>query len=400
MEVVCKYEHLLKKGVGLTLLICLALFNYVQSEEFQIDESRYRLSESQSLIPPFSNSHNWLFRGSTITPNKTIQLTELKTCSRKSVWNTIPNLATSWKLTFEYTAFSPNKDQRVADGLALWYLPPSVQSTYESAQFMYGGPSGNFTGLLIAIDTYSQKSSKNLKRNFDQSAVIVVYNDVPREYNWETEGFEIESGRGLVTNRYLNTNESISKMAIEYVDNILKIYHNERDNDLHLVLTVKDLKLPLGYNFGISAASGGLFGLFELRNFKFHPDSLTMSQQLPQVYESTKPVQVHMITKTVTEPTSSSTIMYSMFGLCGMIILILSQNNSKRAQETINATAPEQNESGCAIEMKEVQGAPPILPPKPKKKRFYFKLSTYTGHGRNLHRSHDPNDDYDHLNFN
>lgn len=278
---------------------------------------KYFLRQEQSLIPPFVNgtSKNWLFRGATITDHKTIALTELATCSRRSVWNKIPNLFNSWKVELKYTVFNPSKNQEVADGLALWYLPPSVQHTYESSQFSYGGPSGNFTGLLIAIDPYTPpKNNITLQRDNSESAIIVVYNDFPRMYNWTTEGHDIMSGQCLVTNRYNGSVDTISTLEVLFNGNDLSIYHSFGYQSKKFCLEVKNLKLPLGYNFGVSAATGGFKALFEIYHFKFYSDS----QQIIQTYEEAKNINEEKTTKI-----DVTHLYFLNYGLIGAIIFIV-----------------------------------------------------------------------------
>lgn len=236
------------------------------------------------MITPFTNgSSNWLFRGATLTDHQTIALTEKATCSRRSVWNTIPTFETSWKIELKYTTHSSTRF--MADGIALWYLPPNVQHTYESSQTTYGGPAGEFTGLLIAIDNYQNtKKPKNLDRNFEQSAIIAVFNETPKKYDFETEGYDIMSGRCLVRNRYFGRIDTISTLTLEYDSNVLSIFHTNYTGDFQFCLRINNLTLPLGYNFGISAATGGFYSIFELITLNMHAktDHIKYAFQIPQ----------------------------------------------------------------------------------------------------------------------
>uniref|UniRef100_A0A336LGK4 CSON009210 protein n=1 Tax=Culicoides sonorensis TaxID=179676 RepID=A0A336LGK4_CULSO len=259
----------------------------VSPQSFEHDPIQYPISQFQSLIPPFNYSlDTWIFRGSSINSRGTIPLTEPSTCSRKSVWSKLPNLAESWKLELDYISYNENENAPNADGMALWYLPPSFQDNYDSHQLTYGGPTGAFTGLLVVIDPYQGVGDRLIERNKDQSVVAVIYNEFPRTYNFRNEGVDEKLGGCLVTNRYNNRTETISTLALEYADNKLRVYHSNGSRLLETCDTV-DVKLPLGYNFGVSAANGGIPGVFELISFKFYPSATSEKPKLPHKIDYT-----------------------------------------------------------------------------------------------------------------
>lgn len=237
----------------------------------------FKLNETYSLFPPFVQSltKNWQVHNISLTKNDSIVLTPREKSKWGSIWSRIPTSSNSWKLVLNYSAYNFGSLSDIADGLALWYLPTSSQLRYEPSHHTYGGPGGpnrNFTGLMIAIDNHKFPSNYSLNRTSDQAAIIVVYNEVPRLYDWIHEGFDIAAGRCLVQNRYRNTSNTFSKLAVEYVDEVLNVYHTNESQELELCVTVRDLKMPSGYLLGISAGNGGIVGAYEVHSFMFYDD--------------------------------------------------------------------------------------------------------------------------------
>lgn len=364
------------------------------------------MSHAQSLIPPFSNGfmNYWLFHGATI--NKTISLTGATTCSRSSIWNKVLNTATSWKLELKYTAFNPT-GEFVADGLALWYMPISVEETYQSKQFAYGGPFTNFTGLLIAIDTFKQKNGQTLPRTAQQSSVIVVHNKIPRVYDWETEGHAIKSGRCLVTNRYYGTDKTVSTVALEYVDNVLRVYHTNNSNVLEWCLTVRGINLPLGYSFGISAASGGYSGQFEVRHFKFHPEARSFNGQPLAVIDAVK--DYHDPNNVTQNDSFPFHIIYALLGFIIFIIILLIilvvflfKNRNQSSGNVEEKSGPKVMETGNSLRTVQSDRAPVntgksniVLP----KVSFTHRLTPVSNNDDYANYGNYEDMSYDHLNF-
>uniref|UniRef100_A0A336MIG8 CSON002029 protein n=1 Tax=Culicoides sonorensis TaxID=179676 RepID=A0A336MIG8_CULSO len=235
--------------------------------------SRFKLNSNYSLIPPFDEAlyNFWLFRNVTLSESgDRVILTPRRPSKWGGIWNLIPTPPDiSWKAMLQYTAYNDNTE--IADGIAFWLLPPGSLN-YEPAHVRYGGPNTNFTGLMIAIDSYKFPSNYSLNRTTDQAAIIVVYNEKSRHFDWVSEGHDIFSGRCLVKNRYQNKTKIISKLVVEYADAELKIYHTNGTNELEFCTTVKNLKIPSGYLIGLSAGNGDIVGAYEVHSFKFYED--------------------------------------------------------------------------------------------------------------------------------
>uniref|UniRef100_A0A336MVU1 CSON002030 protein n=1 Tax=Culicoides sonorensis TaxID=179676 RepID=A0A336MVU1_CULSO len=245
------------------LLILVVLHIFDVNCNFTIDESKYQLNANYSLIQPFNvNLYRfWIFRNARISESKDqIILTPLQRSTSGAVWNMIPTPPTpSWKTVLQYTAYNDFMAE-IADGIAFWLLQPGSLN-HEPVHHKYGGPDTDFTCLMIAIDSYKSPSDHSLNRNEDEAAIIVVYNEEPRHYDWDSEGYEIMSGRCLVQNRYRISTQIISELVVEYAD-----------DELELCTTVKNLTLPSGYLIGLSASTGGHFAAYEVHSFRFYED--------------------------------------------------------------------------------------------------------------------------------
>lgn len=230
------------------------------------------MNGTYSLLPPFTreSTSNWLLRNATLSKPDSIVLTPHESSKWGSIWNQHPTKSNSWKAVLRYSVFG--KFQPIADGIAFWLLPVNSQWTYAANHHVYGGPNRDFTGLLIAIDNYQLPSNLTLNRTSDESAVIVVYNKEARHYNWITEGQDIMSGRCLVRNRYRNTTNTFAKLAVEYVDEELKVYHTNGTEKLQLCVAIRSIQIPTGYLLGISAGNGLFIGAFEVQSFMYYED--------------------------------------------------------------------------------------------------------------------------------
>lgn len=163
----------------------------------------------------------------------------------------------------------------------------------------YGGPSKNFKGLLIAIDTFKYKSRPN-----DESEIIVLYNEDTHTYDWDSEQFSSSLlGKRVVKNQKRKDVDRIETLTAEYVTGALKVCHStDRDDQCDSYR----VKLPSDYTFGISATTGDNFGSFQVRSFKLYEYSPVVTTTTP-VVTTTKPVvttTTFITTKIIGAPTT------------------------------------------------------------------------------------------------
>lgn len=222
-------------------------------------------------MPPFdqSTTKEWLFRNSSYK-NDSIILTPRQPGKWGSIWNRIKTTTNSWKIVLKYSAY--NDQVQIADGIAFWYVPESSQWTYQATHHAYGGPSRNFTGLMIVMDNYKLPSNLSLTRTKSQAALVVVHNENPRFYDWVNEGYDTMVGRCLVNNRYRNTTNTLATLAVEYVDEVLKVYHTNESEVLELCVEAHGLKIPSGYIIGISAGNGLIIGAYKIHSLMYYDD--------------------------------------------------------------------------------------------------------------------------------
>lgn len=185
-----------------------------------------------------------------------------------SIWSKHSPSTAYWKVKLNYSAHGDGEE--IADGLAFWFVPPITHWDYKPHHESYGGPGPTFKGLMIAVDVHKQYDDRVLARtNEHQSAVLVVYNEVPRVYDWDTEGHDILSGRCLVTDQHKES-ELQQILIVEYVNKKLNVYHTSDGKGPQLCVTVNSLAIPSGYNFGISAGTGGIDGTFDVHSFELY----------------------------------------------------------------------------------------------------------------------------------
>lgn len=226
------------------------------------------LNKKYSLIPPFdeNTTSEWVLKDLCTFNEDTIMLTNRTEDEKGSIWNKYSSFSTSWKIELNYRAeFDSDFEQlfpKFADGIAFWYVPPITDWNFETYYNSYGGSNPEFVGLMIAIDDYQLLGSNT-------SAVVVVYNEVARWYNWNTEGHDIRSGRCLMQHGH-GVDPDSDELVIEYVNKTLNVYHTSNGSHLELCVSVDNLSLPAEYSFGISASTGGIKGHFSVKSFKFY----------------------------------------------------------------------------------------------------------------------------------
>uniref|UniRef100_A0A336KKY3 CSON011745 protein n=1 Tax=Culicoides sonorensis TaxID=179676 RepID=A0A336KKY3_CULSO len=233
---------------------------------------RFKLNTNHSLIPPFDDSikQHWHLTSPKIFQNCRISLTPYTNRILSFMWNENPTPKASWKAVLQYTAF--NDEEKIADGIAFFLIPPKTSVSFGANM---NGLFTGFMGLMIAIDN-SKNPYYTLHQSNNQAAVNVVYNKIPDRYNWYSEGYENRLGSCVVNIRYGNSNQSISTLAVEYVDGVLNVYHtnktqNLETNEMEFCTSVKGLEIPPGF-VRFYAFYYPYMEAYEVHSFKFYDD--------------------------------------------------------------------------------------------------------------------------------
>nr|XP_039247463.1 vesicular integral-membrane protein VIP36-like [Styela clava] len=206
------------------------------------------LKRQHSLIKPYTGSSasipNWDYRDATMITNSFVRLTPDHQGKRGSLWNRIPVYLRDWELIMSFKIHGGGRTL-AADGFAIWY----------TKQRMEPGPvfgsRDQFSGLGVFLDTY-----KNGPQAVTFPFITAMVNNGSMNYDHAGDGRQNSIGSCLASFRNKDFETSIS---IRYVKSRLTVSLNVDDGmDWRECFDVGGVTLPVGYFFGVSAATGDL----------------------------------------------------------------------------------------------------------------------------------------------
>jgi len=201
-----------------------------------------------SLVKPYSpagtNIPFFDIVGDTMVTNNFVRITPDDKSRSGGVWNKVPVFQRAWEvhLTFKVHGQSRNL---AADGMAFWYV-----KTPRQIGDVFGG-ADNFQGLGVFVDTYKNGQGSGA---FPQVSAIV--NDGSLDFDHDTDGMEqnIGSCYSMIRNRDHDTH-----MSIRYKKRQLTVSIDvDGQNTWRQCFVKSGVRLPGGYYFGITAATGDL----------------------------------------------------------------------------------------------------------------------------------------------
>jgi len=203
-----------------------------------------------SLSKPYGGSGTgipyWDFIGSTIVTNKFIRLTADAQSLQGGLWNTIPIMMPDWEIQFQFKNYGSGKDL-FGDGFAMWYTKDRNQlgPVFGSKDF--------FTGLAIFLDTYS---NHNGPHNHPHPYISAMVNNGTLHYDHDKDGTNTELAG--CESPFRNKDHD-TFVAVRYHNYKLTVSTDiENKNVWKECFTSNNVKLPTGYYFGFSAATGEL----------------------------------------------------------------------------------------------------------------------------------------------
>eukprot|EP00002_Diphylleia_rotans_P026768 TRINITY_DN5354_c0_g1_i13.p1 TRINITY_DN5354_c0_g1~~TRINITY_DN5354_c0_g1_i13.p1 ORF type:complete len:517 (+),score=100.00 TRINITY_DN5354_c0_g1_i13:51-1601(+) len=184
----------------------------------------------------------WDFGGSALVTEDYIRLTPDIQSRSGWLWNKRPSYMDEWETILR---FHIHGNVRVgADGIAFWY-------TKEARKFGNTfGNEDNFVGLGLFFDTYDNDGRG------DHPAIMALVNDGTQTYHIHSDGATQSVGRCLAT---LRNSLSPLQARIRYQGKSLTVdlSYESPDTEWNNCFVAKNIDLPTGYFFGITAATGG-----------------------------------------------------------------------------------------------------------------------------------------------
>ncbi|CAL8074043.1 unnamed protein product [Calicophoron daubneyi] len=188
---------------------------------------------------------NWYSYGSTIIQPDHISLTKDQRSQRGGIYSTMPVVYRDWEVQLAFHVHGAGTTL-FGDGLAFWYIekPPSEGSAF--------GNQDVFRGLGVFFDTYA---NQNGAHSHEHPYISAMVNDGSKKYDHDKDGTLTELA-GCSTD-FRNHKPAVA--IIRFVKNQLSVSMKYDGTDKEVdCFVVDDVRLPIGYYFGVSAETGDL----------------------------------------------------------------------------------------------------------------------------------------------
>lgn len=220
------------------------------------------MKREHSLIKPYQGTGMmvpfWDFHGSTlVTPNH-VRITPDQQSKQGALWNSVPCTVPSWEMQAHFKIHGHGKDL-FGDGMAIWYAKDRMQP---GPVF---GSKDYFHGMVVIIDTYS---NHNGEHNHQHPYISAMINNGTLHYDHDKDGTHTELAGCEVKLRNVYHDTSL---AIRYEKDTLTVLTDvENKGEWKECFTTPGVKLPTGYYFGVSAATGDLSDNHDIISLRFY----------------------------------------------------------------------------------------------------------------------------------
>ncbi|KTG04685.1 hypothetical protein cypCar_00000565 [Cyprinus carpio] len=248
-----------------TLLVLILAFTSSSSGENTYEDTTYEfLKREYSLSKPYqglgsSSSSHWEFMGNTMIMPENIRLTPDSQSRQGAVWSRIPCYLRDWELRLQFKIHGEGKKNLNGDGLAIWLTKERMQigQVFGNTNF--------FTGLGVFIDTYPN-DDKQHERTFPFISAMVGNGSVAYDHDRDGRSTDLGGCAAHVRNVEYDT-----FLLIRYMKNTLTVMTDiEGKQEWKDCLDIPGVRLPQGYYFGASSATGDLSDNHDLISFKLY----------------------------------------------------------------------------------------------------------------------------------
>ncbi|CAJ0968283.1 unnamed protein product [Ranitomeya imitator] len=227
------------------------------------DGNSEHMKREHSLIKPYqgvgsSSMPLWDFMGSTMLTSQYVRLTPDERSKEGSIWNSMPCFLKDWELHIHFRIHGTGKKNLHGDGFALWYAKDRLQP---------GPVFGNkdkFHGLAVFVDTYP--NDETTERIFPYISAMVNNGSLEYDHGKDGRTVELAGCTADVRNSNLDT-----FLAIRYSRGRLTIMTDvEGKNEWKNCVDISGVRLPTGYYFGATAATGDLSDNHDIISMKLY----------------------------------------------------------------------------------------------------------------------------------
>ncbi|XP_018425228.1 PREDICTED: vesicular integral-membrane protein VIP36 [Nanorana parkeri] len=248
---------------GLLFLQSLLSLSILRAAGDLTDGNSEHLKREHSLIKPYqgvgsSSMSLWDFMGNTILTSQYVRLTPDESSKQGSIWNRIPCFLKDWELHVHFRIHGSGKKNLHGDGFALWYAKDRLEP---------GPVFGNqdkFHGLAVFVDTYP--NDETTERVFPYISIMV--NNGSLQYDHTKDGRTAELSGCTADLRNANHD---TFLAIRYSRGRLTVMTDvEGKNEWKNCVDISGVRLPTGYYFGATSATGDLSDNHDIISMKVY----------------------------------------------------------------------------------------------------------------------------------
>ncbi|XP_013880501.1 VIP36-like protein [Austrofundulus limnaeus] len=291
----------------------------------ELDFKEEFLKREYSLVKPyrglgFSTSSQWDLMGTAMVTPDHVRLTPDQQSRQGAVWSRIPLVLRDWELKVYFKIHGQGKKNLHGDGLAIWLTKERMQN---------GPVFGNmnqFTGLGVFVDTYPN-SDRNHDRTFPYVSVMLGNGTLLYDHNRDGRPSELGGCTALARNSVHDT-----FLLLRYSRNRLTLLVDvDGKQEWRECADITGLRLPTGYYFGASSATGELSDNHDIISMKVYqltvertPEEEQEDEELtvPRV-DDMKQFEVEVEDGRMSGVQLFFTFLFSVLGLCLLVVVIL-----------------------------------------------------------------------------
>lgn len=260
------------------LLTLLLLFLQINAEW----NTKDYMKREHSLIKPYQGAGMtipyWDFMGNTMVTNNYVRLTPDSQSKQGLLWNSVPCSVRNWELQVHFKVHGKGKDL-YGDGFAIWYAKDRMVPGQVFGNMDY------FQGLAIILDTYS---NHNGPHNHQHPYISAMVNNGSLHYDHDRDGTHTQLAGCEAKFRNLDHDTHI---AVRYERDVLTVSTDiENKAAWKPCLSVEGVRLPTGYYFGMTAATGDLSDNHDVLSVRLYeldlPDDVKEEEDRSQISPS------------------------------------------------------------------------------------------------------------------
>ncbi|XP_070760519.1 VIP36-like protein [Enoplosus armatus] len=252
------------------------------------------LKREYSLAKPyrglgFSSSSQWDLMGTAMVTPDQVRLTPDLQSRQGAVWSRIPFFLQDWELKVHFKIHGTGKKNLNGDGLAIWLTKDRMQN---------GPVFGNmnrFIGLGIFVDTYPNadkshdvsevRTQPGIQRAFPYISVMLGNGTLSYDHDYDGRPTELGGCAAMARNAIYDT-----FLLIRYSKNRLTLMVDvDGKQEWKDCADISGVRLPTGYFFGASSATGDLSDNHDIISMKLYQLTVERAPEEEEEEEVTIP---------------------------------------------------------------------------------------------------------------